>query len=184
MREFIVGVIPARKATLTQSLTASQGVAPKLNNDSTSEILAFTSDTIRSNASDIPFIEFPRSIPKMGITILASYHGSGAIMSETTIVPAKKVLANSEKKLSNNGNFPTNRVLFTAVFEATAHMKITIVMMRKGLLKLKIKFNAYPISVSCTKGLTVPHISDFSRPSLNIAVINPVIKTSIILKAS
>jgi len=142
MSEFIVGVIPARRASLTQSLTDSHGEAPKLSKASISDAFDFTSENKRSSERAMPFIELPRIMPKIGMAILAEYQGSGDIIRTKTIVPTRKVLAQREKKPRSIECRPARGDHRTAVPDATRHIRLIITIISIRLLRLKIYVRA------------------------------------------
>lgn len=65
--------------------------------------LRWTSRYSLKNERAMPFIEFPKIIPKIGIATRAEYHGSGPMMNSTTMTPTRSVLTKRAKKANPRG---------------------------------------------------------------------------------
>src|SRR6056297_2944477 len=91
--ELMVGSIAESKVLSTISFDAVFGVAPSISDDSTMCFLEFIPSTNLSTPRDIPVIEFPISIPAIGIKYLGLYQGDIFITTNRKKIKLAKVPA-------------------------------------------------------------------------------------------
>mmetsp|Transcript_29900 Transcript_29900/g.58085 ORF Transcript_29900/g.58085 Transcript_29900/m.58085 type:complete len:103 (+) Transcript_29900:705-1013(+) len=90
--EFNVGVVPTETAPLTNRATLSHPLAPKLKHNSTSRLPPSMICVDKFDiARETPLMQFPMSIPQIGITYWGFQRGEGRIITRKAKAPTDPI---------------------------------------------------------------------------------------------
>jgi hypothetical protein len=98
-REFIIGVAPAPTASFVSLNMLSHPVAPKDKSNSISLLPPSIICFVRSlTVNETPLMQFPNSIPHMGITYCGFHRGSGRMTTRNANAPTTMI----DEKMARN----------------------------------------------------------------------------------